>query len=746
MNLSEKGVRAIIRIFDKAHQDGRNILYEHEVYGILNAVGVAGPRHLFAREADEITEELLRGFEKELMVKVVSPDIAHKKKLGGVKRIINHDPLFVRYVVERMREEVLAKYQGDVPPRIAGFLLVEFVPFSQSLGHELLIGAKEDPAFGPVLTLSKGGDDAEFFAKYYDPANLFLPHLSYENALAFVHTLKIRHKFEDIGHPEYLEYIAKAASSVSALLSAFSPLQESPYDISSLDVNPIVIARDGRFVALDGYASFEKAETALSAPCTPRLGNMDAFFHPKGVAVLGVTSDPRKNSMAKEIARLLHDLGRDDLYCINPKGGVAPINGTDYPLYASMGDLPADADLAVYAAPARYIPAFFAGLKKHIPKAVVLIPGIPSELDYGDFVKEIRASIPPGVRVVGPNCVGILYGPGRDKGVNTLFIEEERLKVRVSRLSNTALLTQSGGVAITLIDKLANSPIFKSIVSFGNKLDVNIPDLFAYFDKDETIDVISLYVEGFDRLEGRAFYELIRETKKPVIVYKGGKTAQGAIAAASHTAAIAGEYDVLQAACEQAGAILLDDIKMFYDSLKAFSLLSKKKIKGKHMAAVLNAGFEATILSDELGSLVPATLSADTMEKLEALNTHGLVDIRTPILDVTPMTDDVRYGHFIEALLQDENVDCLVVGVVPHVDNIKSTPDTCQDADSLAHIVADIFARTGKPLVVSVNAGEYYREFVAIMEEAGIPVYDNIRFAARSLEAYVSWHMRKQGQ
>lgn len=742
MHLTEHSANAVTRIFAEAHADGRDMLYEHEVYGILDAVGITCPGYVFIRDPQEITEELLRGFDRELMVKAVSPDIIHKKKLGGVRHITIYDPLFVRYVVQQMRDEVIAKYPGDTPPRIAGFLLAEFIPFSESLGHELLLGAKEDPAFGPVLTLSKGGDDAEFFAAYYDPANLFLPHLSYENALAFMNTLKIKHKFDEIGHTEYAGYIAKAASSISALLEAFSPLRESPYHIRSMDINPIVIAKDGRFVAVDGYVSFIKAPSAASEVYTPSLGNMDGFFHPKGIAVLGVTSQPGKNSMAKEIVRLLHDMGRTDVYCINPKGGTAEINGTEYPLYTHMDEFP-PVDLAVYAAPAQHIPLFFANIRRHVPKAVVLIPGIPSELDYGEFVRRIRASIPPGVRVVGPNCVGIMYGPGVDKGVNTLFIEEERLKVRVSRLSNTALLSQSGGVAITLLDKLMNSPIFKSIVSFGNKLDVNIPDLIAYFDTDESIDVIALYVEGFDPLEGRAFYELARSIRKPLLVYKGGKTAQGAIAAASHTAAIAGEYDVLQAACSQAGIILLDDIKMFYDSIKAFSLLSKKRLCGRRMAAVLNAGFEATILSDELGSLIPATLRPETMAKLQELNSHGLVDTRTSILDVTPMTDDVRYGRFIEALLQDENVDSLVVGVVPHVDNIKSTPDTCHDPESLANIVADIFARYNKPLVVSVNAGEYYREFVAIMEEAGIPVYGNIRSAARSLETYVDWHLEK---
>ncbi|WP_105614466.1 acetate--CoA ligase family protein [Vallitalea okinawensis] len=739
MKITEEAKILVDRIFDKAHKEGRTVLYEYEVYGVLESIGLTVPKFQFVTSEEDLTDEMLEQFGQDMIVKIVSPDIAHKQKIGGVKKVHNYDTLFVRYVLNSMKNEVLSHFEEGEKPEITGFLIVEFVPFSQSLGHEILFGVKDDPSFGPILTLSKGGDDAEFFAKYYDPANLFLPHFSYEQAVELVSDLNIGHKFEKIGHPEYLDFIAEAASLISSLAYSYSAVSdERPnYFITQLDINPFVITKDGRFVAVDGFAVFEKVEETSTEMPDIITNNVEPFFNPEGIAVLGVSSNLNKYSMAKDIVQLLHDLGRDDLYCINPKGGEIELDGKVYPLYKNLDEIPGNVELVVYAAPAKHIVPFFKSLHdmKNVPRSVVLIPGIPSEIKYSDFADQVKEVLPEGVRIVGPNCMGVYYGPGGDnKGVNTLFIEEDRLHLRSTEKSNTALLTQSGGVAITLIDKLEHSPIFRSIVSFGNKFDVNITDLMAYFNDDDNIDVIAIYVEGFDGLEGRRFFELANEIKKPIVVYKSGKTDAGAKAAASHTAAMTGDYDVFKAVCDQSGVILIEDIKSYYDVLKAFSLLGDKKPKGLNVAGVMNAGFEATVAADELGKLQPAKFSAETKNRLDEINTHGLMDTNTPILDVTPMTNDVMYGQIVEALLQDDAVDCVFVGVVPHVENIKATPELCHDKDSLANILIDIHNKYDKPIVVSVNAGEYYDEFVTMMEDAGLAVYSDIRSAVKVLE------------
>ncbi len=748
MKIPGNSTSTINDVLDNAYYENRSVLFEHEVYKILSSIGLSVPKHLFVNKASKLSANHLTQFGNKIVVKVVSSDIAHKQKLGGVKVINNYDILFVQYVLEKMQEEVLSHFDNENKPGISGFLIVEFIEFTQSLGNELLIGIKSDYAFGPVLTLSKGGDDAEFFAKYYDPANLFLPHFTYEQATRLVNSLSIKHKFESIGHPEYLEYIAKAASLISSLAYSYSPVNEdaNSFYIDELDINPFVITKDNRFVAVDGYAAFRKInESSLKKKPVVNENNIAAFFKPNGIAVVGVSTNALKYSMGREIARLLHDMGREDLYCINIKGGTTVIGSKQYVLYKSIDDLPSGVDLVVYTAPARFIPDFFKSLTAHKPRAVILIPGIPSNVDYGDFVEELSRIVPYGTRVVGPNCMGVYYGTdSTNKGLNTLFIGDERLHIKSSPKCNTLLLTQSGGIGITMLDKMGESPVIKSIVSFGNKFDVKIVDLISYFAGEDTIEVIALYVEGFNYFEGRLFYDLSSNIKKPLIVYKGGKTKAGAKAAASHTASMTGDYEVFKAVCNQSNVILIDDLQLYYECVKAFSLLSQKNVAGYNTSAVFNAGFEATIASDELGNLNPAVLENETIRRLEKINTHGFADISTSILDVTPMTDDTMYGNFIESLLEDGNVHSLIVGIVPHVDNLKATPDTCRHEDSLANILVRLFKKYDKPIVVSVNAGEYYKDFVSIMQKSGIPVFSDIRSAVKALDLYVTYHTARQ--
>ena len=242
--------------------------------------------------------------------------------------------------------------------------------------------------------------------------------------------------------------------------------------------------------------------------------------------------------------------------------------------------------------------------------------------------------------------------------------------------------------------------------------------------------------------EGRLFFELAQDIEKPILVYKSGKTEAGAKAAASHTAAMSGNYEVFRAAAQQGGVILAEKLEEFYDYLRAFSLLAKKQPKGNRLAAVFNAGFESTIAADELRELVPARLDAHTLENLRKTDVHGLVDLSTALLDVTPMANDQLFTDYVETVLQDENVDCVFVSIVPHSNALKSGPDKARDEDGMASLLVKLSRKYQKPLVVSVNGARYYDEFVAVMEEGGLPVYRNPRAAIQALETFVSYHLK----
>jgi acyl-CoA synthetase (NDP forming) len=739
--LNRESALGIDAILERAQREGRSSLYEHEVYGILSCLGLTVPLYQFVRDPREVNEAGLRAIGATLVAKIVSPDVPHKQKLGGVRVISGTDPLYVQYVLSRMRDEVESHFSADEKPAIAGFLLVEHVPHTQALGHEVLIGFREDPAFGPALTVSKGGDDAEFFAENYDPANIFLPPMEYDVAHTLMRSLHIRRKFEQIGHPEYIEMMARALAQFSALSLAYSPMAEKPrWVFKAFEVNPFAFSTDGRFVAIDGLAQFAPAPPAEEWNPKVNLGNLDAFFRPRGVAVVGVSSDLSRYSMARDIAELLHELRRDDLYLVNPREGTLTFGPREYPLYRDMASLPGPVDLAVYAAPAQNAAAFLRSLEGTGVRAVVLIPGVPSSLPYAEFARQLRESAPAGIRIIGPNCMGVYHAAvGGEPGVNTLFINEKRLEVRSSETANAVLLTQSGALSVTLIDKLQTCRPLRSVVSFGNKFDVKVGDLMAHFSRDPAVQVLAVYLEGLDAGEGRAFFECARESSKPIIAYKGGRTEAGARSAASHTAAMSGSYEVFSAACRQAGVILAETIDELYDRIRVFSLLAGSRPRGNRVAGVVNAGFESTVSADELKGLTQAQLGPRTVEKLNAINSSGLVDTSSPFLDITPMADDRTYAQFVEAVISDDAVDCVFVAVVPHAVTLKTVPETCRDADGLARLLVDISHRHSKPMVVSVNAGRHYADFVAALEEGGLPVYPDIRSAITSLDSFVSY-------
>ena len=332
MKLTSEMVLRIDEILAAAQAQGRSTLYEHEVYRILQTIGLGVPRHRFVGDVAEVTAEVLAGVGHTVMVKIVSAGIPHKQKVGGVRRVAASDPLYVQFVLTRMREEVLSHFTPGEAPEIAGFLLVEYVPHTQAIGYEVLVGFREDEAFGPVLTVSKGGDDAEFFAAHYDPANLFLPPMEYPDALAFMNSLHIRHKFAETGHLEFLEHMAKAVAGMSLLAFRYSPIAAEPrFIFTSFEVNPFVISKDNRFVALDGLAEFRAVSAADAWVPHGNAANLEAFFRPRGVAVVGVSSDSSRYSLGRDIAALLHDLGRDDLVLINPKGGAVRFDGAVVP-------------------------------------------------------------------------------------------------------------------------------------------------------------------------------------------------------------------------------------------------------------------------------------------------------------------------------------------------------------------------------------------------------------------------------
>ena len=182
---------------------------------------------------------------------------------------------------------------------------------------------------------------------------------------------------------------------------------------------------------------------------------------------------------------------------------------------------------------------------------------------------------------------------------------------------------------------------------------------------------------------------------------------------------MSGNYEVFKAAARQGGVILAEKLEEFYDCLKVFSLLAKKQPQGSRIAAVFNAGFESTIVADELRRLQPARLAAHTLEKLRETDVHGLVDLSTALLDVTPMADDQLFTDYVEIVLQDQDVDCVLVSIVP-TQRPEEQPSDCQ-IQTAWPLSWWNWAGSMKTLGCFVNGARHYDEFVKVLEEGGLP-------------------------
>ena len=741
-------LKAIEAVIAGAYAQGRLVLYEHEVYAVLSKLGLNTPNHFLVRNEKEITDSLLYRFGSEkIVLKIVTPELTHKQEAGGVQMVYK-DLEFVRYTFNRMKSEFAARHL-----KIEGILFVEFIDYSQDLGNESLLGFRESEAFGPVISFSKGGLDAEHFAKYYSPPNLILAPINRQWAQALLESTHIQKKYAAQGKTGYISKIVDAGVKFSSLAVSFSNYfsAETQFVISEFEINPFVFTADGNFIALDGFARFEKrrkppVDLEIAPPKT-----MIPFFEPDGIAVVGAsTTDTRK--MGNLILKNLVNIQRNDVYCVNIKGGHLEVAGKQLPVYNSLIDIEKQVDLVIISVPVEAVLAAVKDCARKDVKAVIIIPGGFGEVSCNRNLEDEILSIAKsaGFRIMGPNCLGLVYsGSTRSKGVNTFFILEEKFAVYLKEDSNVAILSQSGALGIVEIENLKNAISPKVIVSYGNQLDVDPCDLVNFFQSDPMVDVIGCYIEGFKQHAGRKFFNIAARSKKPIIVYKAGRTEAGRKATESHTASIAGEYAVAKAAMKQAGIIVADSMMDHGDFIKTFALLNDFSVTGKRVAIISNAGFEKAYAADNLGDLELAELDEDTTLALK--NILPSIVKASPLLDLTPMANDEMFEKCMRTVLKSDTVDALFVSIVPHSSLLHTTDNEIEEnRDNIAARIVKIVHQYKKPVAVSINVASgidaIYNKLGQTLDTGGVPAFLSAKRAMLCLNAFIHYHlMRKSG-
>ncbi len=451
------------------------------------------------------------------------------------------------------------------------------------------------------------------------------------------------------------------------------------------------------------------------------IGNdLNCFFNPRSVAIIGATS--KKGKVGRVILENFIKRFRGRIYPVNPK--YSEVLGLK--CFPTIKDIPDPVDLVIIVVPAPIVPTVLKDAGEKGVKAAIIISGGFRETGTEEgkrLEEEIRKiGIEYGIRIIGPNCLGIY---DNWSGVDTFFLPDE--KMRRPPRGYISFISQSGAFASALLDWMAYNNIgISRAISYGNKIDVDDVDLIEFLGKDEKTKIIVMYIEAIKDGRGKLFIENVRKVvkNKPVIVFKAGKTARGSKAAASHTAALAGNYDIYRAAFRQAGIVEATSFDEIMDFAKV--LLTQPLLRGNRVFIVTDAGGIGVMLTDALtkeGFEIPIT-PPDLKEELrKVLPPHCIVE--NPI-DLTGDADDDRYRTVLEKLLPKPYVDAVVVGALPQIPGMTF---------KIVDYLSELKDKYGKPMLVIDIGSEEAVKFKVELENRGIPVYESPERAARALRA-----------
>ncbi len=460
-----------------------------------------------------------------------------------------------------------------------------------------------------------------------------------------------------------------------------------------------------------------------TSPASPEGRAMDredyrALFNPRAVAVVGASNNPLK--LGYSVYENLKDYPKGNVYPINPRERV--VQGSL--AYPSLHEVPEPLDLVVITVPREHVEELVrqAG-EKGARVAVVITAGFSEVGGEGRELerKLIATARKAGVRVLGPNCVGVM---NLKAGLNATFI-------KAPRPGGMAFLSQSGALAAGLVYRMdSQGGGLSKFASLGNMADLVFEDFLPHLSRDPDVKTIGLYVEGVR--SGRAYMEALREATrhKPTVVLKGGKTPQGARAAGSHTGSLAGEYRVFRAATLQSGALVAEGLEEFLAMAQG---LEQPLPRGRRVAVLTNAGGPGVLMVDELvrRGLEIAHLSPETVDALRSFLPPA-ASTANPV-DMVASARGNDYWRATRLILQDPGVDMLIaISVVPTFAGIRGV----DHADGIRRGVRD--ARVEKPVLALFMAGRVAEEARLALASNGVPVFETPGEAAAAAWA-LAW-------
>lgn len=456
----------------------------------------------------------------------------------------------------------------------------------------------------------------------------------------------------------------------------------------------------------------------------------DKLFSPKSVAIIGAST--KELSIGNVITKnLLHYKYKGKIYPINPKAD--DVRGVK--AYPTIFDVPGDVDLAHISIPGKFVPDAVEDCGKKGVKFIIINSAGFKEVgaEGEELEKEIVARARKyGVRLFGPNCQGIINtDPDIKAYCDFTFTYPEPGYISV--------VAQSGGVGAVIMQRFFDLGVgMRYYASNGNACDISIEEIIRYWGDDEKTRVIVLYVEGF--ADPKGFMEMAYEVaaKKPILAMRGGRTAEGAKAATSHTGGLAGIGLSTELIFEKTGILTFKDEEEMCQAAIAFA--TQPVPKGKRVGLITDTGGPAIIATDELVDLgleIPP-ISDEAKNSLKG-KLFPEASVQNPI-DVLATASAPHYRAAMDCLMNEDQIDSVYINFV--------TPPFV-DTESVAKEMAEVSLMRIKPVICNYMTDKaQWIETTKIMKHGGIPCYDFPEMAAKALAALTRFgeiRRRKKG-
>jgi acetyltransferase len=456
---------------------------------------------------------------------------------------------------------------------------------------------------------------------------------------------------------------------------------------------------------------------------------LDAVLAPRSVAVIGASTVLHKTG-GRRWRSLVEGGFPGALYPIHPS--ASEVLGRR--AYRSITDVPGPVDLAVVLVRPELVPRIVADcVASSIPAVVVITAGFGESGPEGKGIEEDMARVARagGTRILGPNCAGVFSRSGRVNGLGWS-----------PPPGPVALISQSGNMALTFAQLAREKGLgFSKIVTIGNAADLGVAECLDYLLEDPDSEVIVVYLEGLRPMEGRALHDLIRRhgPRKPVVVFKPGRTETGRRAALSHTGALAGEDRIVEAAFRQAGALRVAESEDAWDA--AIALASLRPLAPDAIVVLSDGGGHATIVADTAarhGLGVPALSEATRAALARILSPRGAT--ANPV-DFAGLAEEEpgTVPRALDVCLADPGIGGAILaghfgGYVK-----MTTEELGRRETAAAREIAGLVKRHAKPVIVHTIYAEEPLPALEELRQAAIPVYRSLEASAKAMVAAARW-------